>query len=267
MPSRALSFVFWFLPAMLVVIVPADADEVHPRLRQFHATGEFDLLVDGVRTDAEILFSRRAAAYLLVPRDGQRMYLLLQRHRSVSTLPAGLIRRENGDVDLPRSAMPERAGRFEFRAGQIVIQASGFRALLAPREPLTGRKTAAEVLAHSPQYGLVMRAFRPKRETLARLRTRVKVQVDVLFGSWCPRCKQTLGNALRVERELQGSGVTFTYYALPKPPAAWKDARFLETRTKALPTAHVYVGGKAVGRVPPAGWSRFDVALDQALAR
>lgn len=253
--------VTWILLCVLLVAPPATADDADPVLREFYPTGEYDLFVDGAKTDAEILFSRRAAAYVVAPAGNGRMFLLLQRQRRVASIPAKVIRRENGDVDLPKGVTPEPIGNLAPQGEDIVINAPTLRARLRPRPPLLGYHSPAGVFDHSPQYGLTMRAYRPDRQSIEALKNGPKAKVEVLFGTWCPRCKQTIGNALRVASELKESGVTFLFYGLPPPPDAWKNARFLETKIKALPTALVFVDDKVAGRISPNEWKNFEVSL------
>lgn len=253
------------LSLLLAFAGTAVAERSHATLRGFYPTGEFDFVGAPEGKDVSILFSQRAAAYLLVPKGAESIYVLNQRQRTVSKVAARTIRRENGDVDLPESATPQAVGRFELKQGDIVVTAPDLRGRLTPRGPALGTLTAADLWAHSPQYGLVARAYRPDERALATLRAASGVEVEVVFGSWCPRCQQTIGNALRVQQEIGEKGVVITFYGLPKPPAAWKHPRFVSSQAKALPTAVVKVGGAVRGRIGPSEWNRFDVALAKLL--
>lgn len=243
----------------------ASAREAHRSFREFYPTGEFDLYVDGAKQPGEILFSRRAAAYLIAPEGSADCFLLMQRLKTVSAVPLDLMRHENGNVDLPQEARPKRVGRFSLALGGIRIESTALRGMLKSRPPLLGPQSGAEVLNHAPQYGLVMRKFRKNDAALTRLRGHKGARVEVLFGSWCPRCQQTLGSAMRVEQELAGGAVKFLYHGLPRPPAAWKDERFVATHSKALPTAIVWVGKQEVGRIAPKDFRRFDQFLARIL--
>ncbi len=243
----------------------ASAREPHRSFRDFYPTGEFDLYVEGVKRPDEILFSRRAAAYLITPEGSSDCLLLMQRHKTVSSVPQDLVRHENGNVDLPQEARPKRVGRFSLALGGIRIESSALRGILKKRPPLLGPQSGAALLAHAPQYGLVMRKFRKNDAALTRLRGHKGARVEVLFGSWCPRCQQVLGNAMRVEQELAGGAVTFVYHGLPRPPGAWKEPRFVASRAKALPTAVVWVGEREVGRIAPKDFGKFDQVLARIL--
>ncbi len=245
---------------------PAAEEQPHPQLRDFYPTGEFDYVVGERVTDAVILLSRRAAAYLVQPAGTTDTYLLLQGKRTVSKVKGVPLKAKDGHVHLPKEAELQALGTFEAKAGGIiVIRADPLRAELRPRPALTGTKTPDAVRAHSPQYGLIASAYRTDKTSIQRLQAAKDVKVEVIFGSWCPRCQQTMGNALRIESELKSGGATWVFHGLPAPPAAWKDKRFLQTKTKALPTAIVWLGDKLVGRVPPADWKRLDVAVARLL--
>ncbi len=263
------------LPACLVLALPLPTagaeptDASHATLREFYPTGEFDYEVAGARSEAQVLFSRRAAAYLIAPAGADHLYLLLQRQRTISQVPRRVIQQKNGDVDLPATVAPQLVGNFTMDNGTVMIEAPSLRARLVPRGPLLGTHAGTAVLAHSPQYGLTMRAYRTNEAAMQALKGVTGARVEVLFGSWCPRCQQTMGNALRVERELAsaGAGIVFEYRALPPPPAAWQDSRFLQAKVEALPTALLHVGDREVGRVAPADWKSFEVVMAKALKR
>lgn len=252
------------LPVLLLVVgTPAgsEAREPHGSLRGFYPTGEYDLVIGRTQVEAQLLFSQRAAAYLLKPAASERAYLLLQRKRTIATVPADWIREEDGDVHLPAGTEPKAVGRLSLDKDEIVLEAPSLQARLTPRAPLLGYNGLDAVLAHSPQYGLVMRGYSPDKDALARMKDATDVKVEVIFGSWCPRCQQTVGHVLEIERALDAQGVAFTYYGLPKPPEAWKDARFVVSQAKALPTALVFVDDKLAGRIAPTEWRGFETRL------
>jgi hypothetical protein len=255
------------LLALLALCLDVQGQEAHRSLRGFYPTGEFDLVVAGVKREGEILFSRRAAAYLIAPAGSEEVYLLQQRLKTVSAISADLLRRENGDVDVPENAKIKQVGSFSLDSSGIRIQTPTLTGTLQSRPPLIGPHPAAVVLEHSPQYGLVQRAYRPDEDAIRRIDSHAGARVEVIFGSWCPRCQQTLGKALRVESELKNGRVGFLFHGLPTPPAAWREARFLETHIKALPTAIVWVNKREAGRIAPNDWDRFEAALARILAR
>ncbi|MDJ0976248.1 MAG: thioredoxin family protein [Planctomycetota bacterium] len=252
---------FAVLAALLCAPAPTDAAEPHRAFRAFYPSGEYDLVIGQAKVEAELLFSQRAAAYLLKPKGDERTFLLLQRKRAIATVEGDWIRRENGDVDLPKSAAPQTVGRIALSGQDIVLRAPNLNARLKPRAPLLGYHGAKAVLAHSPQYGLVMRGYRPDPGALARLKDAKDVKVETIFGSWCPRCQQTVGYVLQIEKALAAKGVQFTYYGLPNPPKAWKNERFIVSKAKALPTALVFVNDKLAGRIAPTEWKGFETRL------
>ena len=274
MSKRVSRHLIWIaLLGCIVIIERAGAEErsaeAHAELRQFYPTGEFDLVIDKQRVAAQILFSRRAAAYLITLPGDKHHFLLSQRTKKVSRIAAEPLRRKSGDTDLTANVAPEVVGAFRMEKADILIEATGLTGRLTPRAPALGRLSGSELFAHSPQYGLIQRAYQPKDDAAKFLQRAADVKVEVVFGSWCPRCQQSLGNALAVEAALATQGPGFTYYGLPSPPAAWKDARFVEVKSvvKALPTALVYVKDRLVGHIPPADWKRFEVTLADVLRK
>lgn len=231
-------------------------------LRHYHATGEYDVYVNGKTVEAEVLFSQRAATYVVALPGEKTALVLRQRSRSVGRVSSdALNRREDGYVELPATAKVESLGRFRLSGPDVVISLTDLKARLKPRAALRGQQSGDQLLAHSPQYA--MNKHRPSASAVQQLKaSNTKAEVEVFFGSWCSRCQRLIGNMLRLEEALgKDSSITFRYYGLPAPPAAWQDPHYRASGIKGLPTAVVKVNGSVRGRLAHGAWSRIESAL------
>lgn len=250
--------------AVLSVPLPVEARGSSDRSgSRFHATGEYDVSAPAIAGTPEVLFSRRAAAYVLSFAGHETAFLLRQRDRTVTAFPAtALVRDEHGLASLVPGTRGRRLGRFALAGNDVVIALEELRARLTPCAALLGSHDRAGVLAHSPQYATSMRAYRLDTATIDALRTSTTpVEVEVFFGSWCPRCQQLLGNMLAVDAALAGTQVTFSYYGLPKPPAAWRESHYRTSGVRGLPGAVVRVYGRNRGVIDHRAWTRVEAQI------
>ena len=239
-------------------------------LRGFAPNGEYTLMVAGKEDKgAQIYRSDSVPAYLIIssalpspvlltPRDGMKA-------QTVSLMKVA--KQPNGSVDLLADAVLKPQGVFQVTGERVNFTSEGRQASLVPRPPLVGLKKAAELKAHSPEYVVSASAYKPNAQALAALRKQVQpVRVRVVFGSWCPHCKEMVPHLLRIEDEVKGSKIQFEYFGLPKPPAAWQDPEVQKLQVRAVPTAIIYnSGGKEIGRLVENDWNSPEAALSRVL--
>ena len=255
--------------ALLVSAAAARAQNVPVDrvLRDFESSGAYVLTVDGKVADAEIFESNTPAVLVIAPALPTPV-LLRPGKATVETVPlAKVARQDDGSVGLLADAEISPLGKYKPAGASVAFTYDGKHVSLDPKPPLVGLHTGAELLAHDPAYGRNAAEYRPGPTAIATLRAAtVPVTVRVLFGSWCPYCKLHVPNMLRVEEELAGSNVTIEYFGLPSPPAAWKDPEAVRLDVKSTPTAIVFIGGKAVGRLIGDDWRTPEVELARLVA-
>ena len=236
-------------------------------LRDFESSGTYVLTVDGKVADAEIFESNTPAVLVIAPALPTPV-LLRPGKATVETVPlAKVARQDDGTVGLLADAELVPLGKFKPAGASVAFTYGARHVSLDPKPPLVGVRTAAELLAHDPAYARNAAEYRPGPTAVATLRAAtVPVQVRVFFGSWCPYCKLHVPSLLRVEEALQGSNVTIEYFGLPSPPAAWKDPEAERLGVRATPTAIVFIGGKAVGRLVGDDWKTPEVELARLVA-
>ena len=232
-------------------------------LRDFESSGTYVLTVDGKPADAEIYESNTPAVLVIAPALPTPVLLRPGKAATVETVPlAKVARQDDGTVGLLADSELVPLDPFKLVGASIAFTYGNKRLSLDPRPPLLGLHTAAELLAHDPYYARSAAEYRPGPTAVATLQAAaVPVTVRVLFGSWCPFCKQRVPRLLKVEEALAGSNVTVEYFGLPSPPAAWKDPETVRLKVTSVPTAIVFVGGKAVGRLIGDDWNTPEVEL------
>lgn len=243
--------------------VPADAV-----LSGFEPTGDFLLEVAGAAVPkAEIYHSDRAGAYLILTSKLSSPVLLNVRAGQVESVHVMKVaKRSDGRIDLLADANLGALGGFRIDGQEVVFSVDDKEVRMKPKPPLTGRRSAEALLDHSPDYSMAMKRFEPIDATVGSLASFAEpVRVQVFFGSWCSVCKRYVPSILKLEEALAGSKISFDYYGLPKPPAAWDDPEVVKLGVKSVPTAVVFVGGSEAGRITGQDWFRPESKLSSIL--
>jgi thiol-disulfide isomerase/thioredoxin len=267
--GRAVARAAAALALALAVSPPADAQDVPADavLRDFEPTGDYVLESGGQSQPAEIFFSDRVPAYLILSSQVPSPTLLLPRSGSVETVSImKLARRGDGSVDILADAELAPAGRFTIGAGgeEISFALSDRRFALVPKPYLLGLQDSQAMLDYSADYQRSAAAYRPDSAVVAGLRAQAKlVRVRVYFGSWCPFCKRYLPYMVKVAETLAGSRIQFEFYGLPKPfdgePQAEAD------KVRGVPTGVVWVDGREAGRIEGGAWQTPEASLAMIL--
>lgn len=239
-------------------------------LRDFEPISEYRLWVAGKEVPkAEIYESQVAGAYLIITSAFSSPVLIGKRSLSVESVDLMKVAKQgDGSVDLLADATLETLGTARPNSSyeEISFSVAGKAATLKATPPLLGSHVRADLLAHSPEYIRGAAAYKPDPQAVNRLRGQLRdVKLRVFFGSWCPHCKHMLPHILKVEEGLVGSKVTFEYYGLPRPPAAWQDAEVVRLGVKGVPTAIVYVAGREAGRMTSNDFARVELSLSSLL--
>ena len=157
-------------------------------------TSDFVLQVDGSVQPAEVLFSERVPAYLILGSRVPSPTLLVPRSGTVETVSVmKLARRGDGTVDILADAELQPAGRFSIEGGgeQISFTLGDHGYALVPKPYLLGLQGVQALLDYSAEYRRSAEAYTPDAGVVATLKGQPKaVKVRVYFGSWRPFCKR-----------------------------------------------------------------------------
>ena len=258
-----------FRAALAVVLLAAAA--LHAQvpsdgvLRGFQSSGDYKLVIDGKTVSAEIYQNDKIPAILVLSSSLPSPVLLTPRAGTVETLNLMKVsKKPDGSVDLLADAVLAPLGQFQMAGENVLFNYEGKRVSLNPKPPLTGLHKGAELKAHSPEYARTAQSYKPDGPAIASLKKETRpVTVRVMFGSWCPHCRQHVPLILRVEDELKSSNIKFEYFGLPRPPEAWQSPEVKKLNVKGVPTGIVYVNGREVGRIEGNGWNSPEVLLNK----
>lgn len=239
-------------------------------LRGFQSSGDYTLVVNGKPVSAEVFQNDKLPAILILSSSLPSPVLLTPRAGSVETVHIMKVaKKPDGTVDLLADAVLAPIGRFQMAGENVTFTYEGKNVSLNPKPPLTGLRKGAELKAHSPEYVRTAKGYAPNGPALASLKKETRpVTVKVVFGSWCPHCRQHVPYLLRVEDELKASksSVKFEYLGLPRPPEAWQNPEVKKLNVKGVPTGIVYVNGREVGRIEGKGWDNPEVLLNKIVS-
>ena len=271
MPSPRRLMLLSGLAVALVVAMPssAPAADVHPEYNGFLRTGKYALRKGRQRERAEIYHSRRCAAFLILGSSYGKPIMLSPRTQTIQEArPQDVVVASDGSRALTTTAQLKNLGRMRRNRQTIQIQVPSYTAALVPNPPLLGWAGRTEMTEHTPEYAQTAERYKPDAAAIrALVKPNEPIQVYVYFGSWCHTCSTLLGAIIRVEQELEGSGITFRYYGLPKPPAMYRDKEVRTRGIKKLPTGLIYSGNKLLGQVVSTTWQRPEAALRKVLGR
>lgn len=263
-PTLALTLLAMHVPpAAAAAAGGAPADTA---LRDFEPSGTYLLVVDGKPVpEAAIYENAKLPAVLVIDSALPSPVLLRPGRKTVEAVSVtSVARQEDGSVDLLADAQLLPLGEFKAAGASVAFSYGAKHASLDPKPPLVGLHTGAELRQHDPHYARAAVEYRLSEAAIAALRGQpAAVSVRVFFGSWCPVCKQRVPALLEVEEALAGSRVEFQYQGLPQPPAAFKDPEAVRLKVTGVPTAIVFVDGRAVGRLVGQDWSTPEVELSR----
>jgi thiol-disulfide isomerase/thioredoxin len=234
----------------------------HDVLSGFQPSGDYELTLDGVKVDAEISLSQRAAALLVTSDRLDGPLVVFARTKRVDQVPASDLLRGEDEIDLKQEVTRTYLGDFSQDGPELVLPGP-LKARLRPRPPLLGARELGDMLEHSPGYREGMKSYRLDPAKVAKLAALTEpVQIRLVFGSWCGHCKHYLPHALKLEEALRGAKIDFDYYGIDYPPTGWEDSEVKALGVTGLPTAIVFRGGKEVGRFTGAqGFERIESTL------
>jgi len=251
--------------AALAQGVPSDTT-----LRGFQPSSEYILVVNGNPVPAAEIYKKdQPPAILILTSALPSPVLMAPGAGNVETVNLMKVaKQKDGTVDLLADAVLAPVGPFQVdSSGSPTFTYQGKKVSLTPRPALRGLRKGSELLANIPEYVHNSQGYKPNAAAIAALKAdRKPVTVHVVFGSWCPHCREHVPLLLRVENEVKNPNIKFEYYGIDTPPEGWKDPEVKRLGVKGIPTAIVYVNGLQAGRIEGAtDWSAPEVALSKVI--
>jgi thiol-disulfide isomerase/thioredoxin len=236
-------------------------------LQGFEPSSEYMLVVNGKPVPGEI-YQNGIPAILILSSALPSPVMLTPRTNSVETVNLMKVsKQKDGTVDLFADAVLAPIGQFTMEGENVTFTTDGRKVSLNPKPALTGLRGGAALLTSLPEYLRTARGYTPNAAAIAALKKANRpVTVRVVFGSWCPHCRQHVPLMLRVENAVANPKVKFEYYGIPKPPDGWKDPEVQRLGIKGIPTAIVYVNGVQAGRIEGEAFNAPEVALSRIVS-
>jgi thiol-disulfide isomerase/thioredoxin len=233
-------------------------------LRGFQPSSEYMLVINGKPVPAaEIYQNDQIPAILILSSALPSPVMLTPRAGNVETVNLMKVaKQKDGTVDLFADAVLAPIGQFAMEGENVTFTTDGRKVSLNPKPALTGLRRGPALLDSLPEYLRTSRGYTPNAAAIATLKKANRpVTVHVVFGSWCPHCRQHVPLMLRVENAIANPNVKFEYYGIAKPPDGWKDPEVKRLGVKGIPTAIVYVNGVQAGRIEGEAFNTPEVAL------
>lgn len=250
--------------SMLSLTVPASAQSPRGEIqRGFELVDDFIVVVDGQDSpDAKVYRSSRTSAILIMPATVVSPPILVwPRQRVVESLNFMKIQQlAGGFVEVRTDPVVATHPPFEVVGTNVVFDIDGKQMRLKPKPPLVGLYDTPTMLERSAVYSRRAEAYSPEQEVLDRLsQVKDSVRVRVFFGTWCPACGQMVPRILNVAERLNGSGLSFEYYGLPR--GFQGDTEATKYNIESVPTGVIFVNGREVGRLQGNDWRQPEAAL------
>jgi thiol-disulfide isomerase/thioredoxin len=261
-----------FLALAIVLLAAASQAQGVPSdntLRGFTPTGDYILMVNGAPIPAaEVYRNDRIPAILILTSALPSPVMLTPRAGKVESVNLMKVsKQKDGSVDLFADAVLAPIGSFQMEGQNPTFTYGTKKVSLNPKPALIGLHKGSELLATLPEYVSASKAYTPNAASIAALKKISKpVTIHVVFGSWCPHCRQHVPLMLKVESEVKNPNLKFEYYGIDTPPEGWKDPETKRLGIKGIPTAIIYQNGIQSGRIEGEPWDAPEVALVKALS-
>ena len=257
--------------ALLLALPFAFSAATPQKLTSFSRLGRFTVEVDGKQDPkARVYHSQQPPAFLIRSPGLGNDYVLHPRTYQVVSLDRQHVSEEvDGKVSITPGYSTGPIGKFLVAADQTVsMEADGHRIRLLPKADLLGFRTAEEIFEYDYKYVERARAYQLDAVLVAEMKGSSKqAQLTVYFGSWCPNCQQNVPKALRLEQELEGTNLGFTYYGIPKSPQFTQDPEVQKYNIERVPTGILRANGREVGRIQKDDWNRLESRVVELLSR
>lgn len=245
----------------------------------FEPAAKYALEIDGKPvSEARIYLSLDVGSSLLLtaPELSSPLLVRPRDQRLERIRPADLSASAGGKLTLAADVEPELAGSYAIE-GTSLLWTMGERRLRLTERPLLGLHDAEAIAAWDPEYARRARRDVPAGDVLEALRrspTTSPARIRVYFGTWCPLCGQAVPRWMRLATELEGSGLRFEFFGLPRletdaPESFWAEAQavgMFHDDVEIVPLAVVYRGDRRIGRIT-SGWSQPERELEKVLVR
>jgi thiol-disulfide isomerase/thioredoxin len=139
-------------------------------------------------------------------------------------------------------------GKYTVKGGVTTFKVQGKTVTLTIRQTLVGEVPPGIILAHSPDYVLRKKVYKPKSKAVSFLKSyKKKTELVVMFATWCSTCKVVLPRIMRILEDAKNSQFSVRYIGIAMGGS--EPAVELERYGHDYPALIVYQNGKEVDRI------------------
>lgn len=257
--------------ALLLALPIALASAPQEKLDSFSRFGKFVVEVDGKQDpQARIYHSQQPPAFLIHSPALSSDYVLHPRAYQVVSLDRQHVSEEaQGKIKITPGYSTETVGKFTVGMDQTVsLEADGHRIRLLPKGDLLGYHSGQDIFDYDYQYQDRANSFQPDAGLIEKIKSFDKqAELTIYFGSWCPNCQHNVPKVLRLEQELKGSSLSFSYYGIPRAPQFTQDPEVQKYKIERVPTGVLRSNGREVGRIEKDDWTKLEARILELLGQ
>ncbi len=262
LPNRPAIAVPVFLLLTFALLLPVSTQAQSAGISGFTRIGEYVVEIDGQDSETARLYgAQHARALLVLSPDLPAPLMIDLANGSVAGLQLMKVsEKPNGSVDVLPNPVGQSYGMYRVDGPRIVFDVGELAIAVKPKPVLTGNRTPAELVDYDPSYGEKRDIYSAAPGLIDQLRAEGdNIRVRIYFGTWCPFCAEMVPRILKIEDELEGSGIAFEYYGLPRQISEDAEARAMSIT--GVPTGVIYRGSQEIGRINGNGWRSPEKSL------
>ena len=193
-----------------------------------------------------ILTSKKLSAPVLVDLAKKRVY----------TLDASMVSIDGSFLKTAGIPKGKEAGGYSLKGATTTFKVKGKQIRLVLRQTLVGEVGREVLLAHSPDYSIRMKAYKPKKKAISTLSSyKKKTEFVVMFATWCSTCKLVVPKVLRILGDAKNPAFSVRYIGIAM--GGNEPAEELARHGHDYPALIVYQNGREVDRIiadPPGAY-------------
>ncbi len=188
--------------------------------------------------------------FLLLTSDNFDTPLLIDLStKTVSAIPDEALT-ESGEHSYSSNGIPKgrKLTSYKVVGGVSTFSYKGKKVGIRIKESLVGPVTEGIILAHSPLYRLLADKYKPKKSAIDFIRNYPeKVEVVVIFATWCPTCKVVMPKFFKTMWEAGNKNFSYKYIGIAM--GGNEPRNELEKYGYDYPSIIFYQNGKEKGRI------------------
>lgn len=237
-----------FLFSSLIVVVDA---RVSAKSQDWEENAQFGVEVAGaLDISAQVFQPTNYQPFMILTSEKLPSPVLLDLSgKLVYTLERSALKRtESGFLTTNGIPKGKYAGAYALKGGVTSFKVKGKKVAMLLRQTLVGEVNREIILAHSPDYALRMKHYKPKKSAISFLKAYgKKTEIVVMFATWCSTCKIVLPKVLRVLADAQNANISTRYIGIAM--GGNEPAQELERYGHDYPAVIVYQHGKEIDRI------------------